>query len=133
MLRARSSRRQVGGETDGSKICRFKPRCTSPRSKRFARFHKLSQLIVQQREELASHDELEMAVTRIRVRSEYEMPDLYAIPVWKNPYRKGLRASIVHREEIAAMSVNYTQQKSVYDSDLRKSMSQLQYLESTLR
>ena len=31
------------------------------------------------------------------------------------------------------MSVNYTQQKSVYDSDLRKSMSQLQYLESTLR
>ena len=95
-------------------------------------FHKLSQLIVQQREELASHDELEMAVTRIRVRSEYEMPDLYG-SVWKDPVPEGLRASIVHREEIAAMSVNYTQQKSVYDSDLRKSMSQLQYLESTLR
>ena len=42
---------------------------------------------MQQREELASHDELEMAVTRIRVRSEYEMPDLYG-SVWKDPVRK---------------------------------------------
>jgi len=95
-------------------------------------FHKFSQLIVQQREELASHDELEMAVTRIRVRFPYEMPGVYG-SVWKDPVPEGLRASIVHREEIAALSVNYTQQKSVYDSDLRKSMSQLRYLESTLR
>lgn len=104
-------------------------------------FYKISQLIVQQREEMAARDELDMCVRRIRIRLPEEMPyvrpsvDARGIVTYQNvdPISEALRGSIIHGDEVASLNVSYSQQNTVYQVDLRKSLSQLSYLESTLR
>lgn len=93
-------------------------------------FYKLTYYLIQQREEMAARDELEMAVLRIRKRLEHEMP---LGPGWPDPIPEGLRASIVFPAEVPVLSVKFTQEKAVYESDLRKYQSQLKYLRDTLR
>ena len=101
-------------------------------------FYKISQLIVQQREEVASRDELDMAVARIRTRHDHELPPhgFHRFTGWlmqNDPVPEGLRGSVIYRDEVEGLSVNYTTQKLVYEKDLRKAMSQLKYLEDNLR
>ena len=100
-------------------------------------FHKISQLIVQQREEVASRDELDMAVARIRIRHDHELPPhgFRRFTGWlmqNDPVPEGLRGSVIYRDEVEGLSVNYTTQKLVYEKDLRKAMSQLKYLKDNL-
>lgn len=104
-------------------------------------FYKISQLIVQQREEMAARDEIDMCVRRIRIRQPQEMPYYrqhvdargYMTNRFVDPIPEALRGSIIFKDEAASLNVSYSQQNTVYQADLRKALSQLSYLESTLR
>ena len=88
-------------------------------------FQRANVLQKHQRDNMHALDELQMAVTRIRVRRDHEIA-LGGLP---DPVPEHLRASVVHDWELDELATQYSNDRVVYKSDLRKASSQVRFLE----